>query len=550
MHPHVLALPFAFVSLAVALTWWLCPAASIDAEQWQAHGLAGRVGLLLGSIGLPLYSLAVIVLGGLSFLNTWDVLIHLFIVVGAFMLRAWRDSGRWARRFLWQALLTGAMLAIPAILLYVPFYVGFRSQAGPPFLLPMLMRPTRLVHFLIIFGMPLLVVALLVLTLLAQQDRRRWRLLFWTAGGLILSLTLLMVLLGWVIASSPEGSARIISLGSELGIPLPALDSGVSLLGRAAWGMRAVFALLPTVILARLGTPWLVLMLALLAGSIVLLWNSLLQRSEHPSSPLAETEPSALPFVLLLILTGALLTVGPEFVYLRDNFGQRLNTIFKFYYQAWVLFGVAALFGLDYLRRRLRLVGWVAAAGYGALLLVALLFPAYGISSRAAEYGEPATLDGIDHYRYGQPDELDALLWLRRNVRGAPVIVEAVGGQYSPQGHGRVSATTGLPTILGWAGHEYQWRGDTPEPAARTAAVETIYGSASWQETATALDKYGVEYIYVGPLEVRTYGPQARTKFEGRLEVAYSNDSVMIYRWLPPERPVAFAVTEDVGILR
>ena len=34
----------------------------------------------------------------------------------------------------------------------------------------------------------------------------------------------------------------------------------------------------------------------------------------------------AMPFVLLLILTGVLLTLGPEFVYLRDNFGVRLNT--------------------------------------------------------------------------------------------------------------------------------------------------------------------------------------------------------------------------------
>jgi YYY domain-containing protein len=480
----------------------------------------------------------------LSFLNTWDVLIHLFVIVGAFTLREWQQSGRWNRRMLGQALLVGATLAIPAILLYLPFYIGFRSQAGPPFLLPMLMRPTRLAHFLIIFGMPLSAILILVVTLLARQRERRWRLMLITAGSLILVLSLLLVLLGWIIASSPEGSAQIIGLGNALGIPLPTLDAGVSLLGRALWGMRAILALLPTVVLVRLGTPWLVLLLALLAGAVVLLWNSLLQRpAAASSSPAEEAASTTLPFVLLLILTGSLLTLGPEFVYLRDNFGQRLNTIFKFYYQAWVLFGVAALYGLDYLRREVRPVGWIAAVSYAALLAVALLFPAYGISSRSAEYGEPATLNGIDHYRYTQPDELDALLWLRRNVSGTPVIVEAVGGQYSPQGHGRVSATTGLPTILGWAGHEYQWRGATPEPAARTSAVETIYKSSSWQETARALDAYGAAYIYVGQLEVSTYGAQARSKFEGRLQVAYGNDSVMIYRWLPPQRPVADTVT-------
>ena len=64
---------------------------------------------------------------------------------------------------------------------------------------------------------------------------------------------------------------------------------------------------------------------------------------------MSDSRHGTLPFVLLLILTGLLLTLGPEFVYLRDNFGVRLNTTFKFYYQAWVMFGVAAVFGLDYL---------------------------------------------------------------------------------------------------------------------------------------------------------------------------------------------------------
>src|SRR5690606_7775246 len=105
----------------------------------------------------------------------------------------------------------------------------------------------------------------------------------------------------------------------------------------------------------------------------------------------------------------ALLTLGPEFVYLRDNFGQRLNTVFKFYYQAWIFFGVAALAGLDYLWRSKRSLAWLASAVYGAMLAVALLFPAFGISSRAQEYAAPSTLDGLAHYEVGQPAEAAAL---------------------------------------------------------------------------------------------------------------------------------------------
>ena len=59
------------------------------------------------------------------------------------------------------------------------------------------------------------------------------------------------------------------------------------------------------------------------------------QIEEERNAPPVGSGPGTLPFALLLILTGVLLTLGPEFIYLRDNFGVRLNTTFKFYYQAW-----------------------------------------------------------------------------------------------------------------------------------------------------------------------------------------------------------------------
>ena len=65
-----------------------------------------------------------------------------------------------------------ALIALPAYVLYFPFYLGFDSQAGAPFLLPMLMRPTRLIHFLVIFGMPLLVLVVWLLTQLRADYRR------------------------------------------------------------------------------------------------------------------------------------------------------------------------------------------------------------------------------------------------------------------------------------------------------------------------------------------------------------------------------------------
>jgi YYY domain-containing protein len=534
MHPHVLALPFAFLSLAVAFSWWLRPAA-IAVEEWDRSNLVTAFGLLLRPVGVVNGALTAVVLGGLSFLNTWDVLIHLFVVVAAFILGQWRANGRWHGRFLLQGGMLGLVLAVAAALLYFPFYLGFRSQAGAPFLLPVLMRPTRLAHFLVIYAMPLWSILFLLGALVWQKTGKGWRAGLAVFGGSIGGLFLLMLLFGWLVASSAEGSGRVTSLASELNLVLPAQPT--TIVDRLRWGLSAVAALLPTILSARLAGPGVTLLLAAVVALVVVVW---VRRLEEPAEEEGATNwPESLPFALLLVATGALLTLGPEFVYIRDNFGVRLNTVFKFYYQAWVLFGVAALFGLDYLLRRYKTAGVLATIGYGVMLAVALVFPVQAVQSRAVEFRgtagtaerPPLTLNGLAHVSRFNNSEYEALMWLRQNVEGAPVVLEAVGGQYSE--YGRVAASTGLPTVLGWAGHEYQWRGSTPEPAAREPIIKQIYNETDLGRVAPLLDQYGVEYIYVGHLEQREYNPAGLAKFGQQLEVAYSNGGVTIYRWQP-----------------
>ena len=575
MHPHVMALPFAFLSLAVALLWWL----EEETGDWRLETKSSQKSLVSSLKSLipnkPLWALTVLVLGGLSFLNTWDVLIHLFVVLGAFVLNRWRRHG-WRTQWLTEAFWLALLLTIPAILLYLPFYLGFRSQAGTPFLLPMLVRPTRLPQFLIIFGLPLLGIWALVLSLVSGQKFKQWKSGVITAVSFILGLLLLALLLGWIVASSLDGAARIGGLASELGLTLsPRPDGNVAF----GWGFTAVATLLPTILQTRLAFPGLTLMLAALLGLVVMAWQGLLSRESatqsfteksqrnteeealaslpshlvtlSPPHPATAPSPSPLPFVLLLIATGALLTLGPEFVYLRDNFGVRLNTVFKFYYQAWVMFGVAGLFSLSYLwlaakEGSKRLVPAGVTVVYTAVFLLTLLFPYFAVQSRASEYRgqaesanrQPPTLNGLVQMATFNPDDYAAIMWLRDNVSGTPTIVEAVGGQYSPEGHGRVSTSTGIPTLLGWAGHEYQWRGySTPEPAERDPLVRNIYTVPGWDNgnIVSLLDQYDVAYIYVGNLERSTYGVDGRlpglNKFNERLEVAYQNGSVTIYRW-------------------
>jgi len=83
--------------------------------------------------------------------------------------------------------------------------------------------------------------------------------------------------------------------------------------------------------------------------------------------------------------------------------------------------------------------------------------------------------------------------------------VEAVGGEYSE--YARVSTESGLPSVLGWPGHEIQWRGGTTEIGTREADIQAIYQSNDWSTIESLLKQYNIRYVYLGTLERIKYAP-------------------------------------------
>src|SRR5206468_2310491 len=111
------------------------------------------------------------------------------------------------------------------------------------------------------------------------------------------------------------------------------------------------------------------------------------------------------------------------------------------------------------------------------------------------------------------------------------VVLEAVGDDYSNAA--RISTFTGLPTVMGWIGHEGQWRGADPQIQQRQKDVETIYTTSDSEEARRLLRQYEVRYVLVGGLEQSRYtkNPSDLRKFGRFMRTAYHTGNTTIYSW-------------------
>jgi YYY domain-containing protein len=513
MHPHLLSLPFVLLALALAMALLLRPAQD-DERRW----------LPLPPWELFLYPLC---LGGLGFLNTWDFPIYLFVAVVAFAIallsRQPQPTWRCALRVLSFAL----VLALGGVLLYLPFWVGLRSQASG--ILPNLFNPTRLPQFLVMFGPFLLPIAAWVIARARQERVPAVDVAIWSMGTLL--LLLLFVLM--VVFVTPTGRQYLDAWRS--GGPIPGLEH-----------IPDAPQLIARRLQQRALNPWTALTLSALLGTAGLALLSMARPRPSAAAPDRPFDPRS-AFLLLLVVTGALLTLSVEFVYLRDIFGVRMNTVFKFYFQAWVLWSVAATCALTSLLERRDLPGLVLAGLSLLLVLGGMVYLPLAISSRARESGGEPTLDGAAYLYRSQAYDFAAIDWLNENVTGAPVILEAPGDHYRAYVYeGRVSAFTGLPTLLGWSGHQHQWRGDYDEPARREPDIEELYSTTDLARTVELLEQYNIRYVYVGPLERERYPAASLARFDLLLERVYQNAAVSIYLYrgqrlqtsAPPASPI------------
>ena len=532
LHAHLIAIPFSLLAIGLALNvigigtlmrktspspsplegerggeGELLPAAKGDRRvKWsQSSGLP--------SLALPLGFLALAV-GSLAAINTWDYPTYLLLGASAVFLGCYGLRGRTDRGMLGLALLWAALFAALSYALFLPYHV---RNSAPGLGAHSSLQQTEFLHYSAIHAIFLFIVA---------------SYLVYEARGYIKGALLPLRRLGPRHAQATVDQA-------------PAMASYRPL----AWGMSVILVIaVAYVLLAGYGTT--AFLFALLAVAVVLAMRYLARGAE---------DAPHLVF-LLVLLAGALgIGIGIDLVTVEPDI-DRMNTGFKFYLEAWTLFGVASAVMLWRLMTLpLTFSGatvlkglWLSALGL--LILAAAVFPVLGTRARFADrfstefqglngtqFMQNATYyDDIDDNGPlpARPIELrwdwDGIQWLRANVQGSPVVAEGNTDPHNYRWGSRVSIYTGLPAIIGWGWHQTQQRvGQEEQVRQRLEDTRRLYSTANKGVALDIMKQYNVRYVYVGQLERLYYPEEGLAKFDGmadqRVTLAYQNPQVKIY---------------------
>jgi len=352
----------------------------------------------------------------------------------------------------------------------------------------------------------------------------RWR---WVAAAAVPFAGALLYAPYFVGYSGPPLGLGIVAVRTPFGSLLVLFGWAVVLLGalglfvrwcigdRRGWTQAAAGAL-GGLVLAILGEPAVGVLFALVV--LLLPWPGVLDRIDP-----------AVGVALCIGAFAAVMLLGVELIFLDDVFHSRMNTVFKFHVNAWLLAGIASGMTLALIGRFTLRARWVVSGVAAVLLAGGLVYPLSAIATRMAErpsFG--VTLDGL---AFLNPDDRAAVRWLSDQNAAANdrlVIAEAAGDEYSAAA--KMATYSGAADVIGWAGHELQWRGPIAELGRRESDMRALFQEAPVEAIRAILDRYGVRFVVVGDVERQKYGDQVATRFENVLPVAVRLGNITIYR--------------------
>ncbi len=474
LHPHMSVIPFALLFTGLALNFFRADLPNLLKPSYLTY--AGLFTMALS-------------LGGLAFTNMWDLPTYAALLVVIAALKAYHEYSNRSEDSdevetlgskMIDALALSLMVVAVAIVLYLPYYLGFSASVSG---IGAVVTPTRYAHMFIVWGTPLIVVAPFIVASFWQTVvGPGWR------GMTAVSL---------LVALGPFAAWLILRLQSAEPISSPEVR---------------LIHILPLAALIGMST-----------------WSALHEVKSRGLSGKA--------FALILATFGLLLIMGADLMFVDDSFGppsQRMNTVFKLYYQAWILLASVGGFALYFwVSSRPTLKGWgrrlstLWAVAAICLVSVSLYYTAAAWTSKSQESTQATTLNGLEFVRESNAPEYEAIQFIKDNLSEDDVaILEGVGEWFDA---GLISRSTGIPTVLNWPGHELQWRGPSPELSRREQDVATIYQTADFAEALELLRKYDIDYVYIGPRERNKYGGPALDKFPEFMDTLFEHSDVAIY---------------------
>ena len=249
-------------------------------------------------------------------------------------------------------------------------------------------------------------------------------------------------------------------------------------------------------------------------------------------------------FPLFFILLSLSICIFVD-IFTIDNDINRMNTVFKFYNQAWILFSIGSAFLLTILlesinsklifNNRIVTFFWIFLLGF--FVINASLFAIFGTTSRVNNRftTEFKSLNGMEFMQYASytdtkaplwnPEmdglnlnhDLEGIMWIRDNIPGSPVIAEATTEPHRYMWGNRISIYTGNPTVIGWGWHQTQQRTSEEsieEINTRIQDVKIFFSTENKKLAQDIAEKYNIEYIYVGELEKIYYPKEGLDKFD------------------------------------
>ena len=511
LHAHMMAIPFTVLAIGLSLA---VVQGVRGSRSYVGRGHDGLIQWVRSSLftveNLRLAILGVAV-GSLALLNTWDLPTYLIVAAAAISFAEFLAHGGLGALVLMRAGVKTVFMVAVGFVVFLPYHL-----AGETFYnsVESTTNTTTLWQFLAISGLFVFIIGTFAVDQLADGARGQFAALRRRFGRL------------YDVLDGDEGTT--VSVGWLVGVIVGALLVGLAL---TAWFSGVVGSTVPFVFALAL------LLAAVGIGVLV---------RDRPDA-------AQLGFVLMLALVSLSLVVGLDFLRVEGDI-DRLNSIFKFYLQVWVMLGIASAYLLWRLFRtqrsflpRIPSVRQAWKVGLALLVVSAAVYPVLGtqdrLRDRFAGYVTPLTLNGVAFiegtgYREHSGEVIDlatdyeGIKWLQQNVEGSPIVLEGVTPSY--RWGGRVSMYTGLPSVIGWQWHQEQQRaGYAYEVGRRTRAVETIYSTPDVKTALELMRGYGVEYVYLGHLE-RIYFPEGMFKFEdglgGALERVFDNGETAIYR--------------------